>query len=204
MMKKKTAAKPELSFVEALKRGSSVAEIRHDYHGIRIYADEDDPIPNCVRASYRGRNSAFDAKTGAEIAGDLPEPQKRRIAEWFRSERKTDMGNWSGDASGHWHRPPVRPACYDLDKPLSKDNDFWADMQILRAIPYKNYDIELWFANGSHKIYNMKRTIAETPEFAPLRKLNVFMDLIGIGSGLHWNEDVDCDAYEFFKYGKDI
>ena len=41
---------------------------------------------------------------------------------------------------------------YDLDKPLSRENDFWHDMQILRAIPYENYDVELWFANGIKRI----------------------------------------------------
>ena len=98
----------------------------------------------------------------------------------------------------------TKKAPYDLDKPWSKTNDFLDDMQIIRAIPYENYDVELWFANGSHKIYNLKKTIDETPDIAPLKKLDVFMNIIGVGSGLHWNEDVDLDAYEFFKYGRDI
>ena len=98
----------------------------------------------------------------------------------------------------------TKKAPYDLDKPWSKTNDFLDDMVILRAIPYENYDVELWFANGSHKIYNLKKTIDETPDIAPLKKLDVFMNIIGVGSGLHWNEDVDLDAYEFFKDGKDI
>ena len=93
---------------------------------------------------------------------------------------------------------------YDLDKPLSRENDFWHDMQILRAIPYENYDVELWFADGSHKIYNMKKLINEIPEIAPLKDLSVFMNIQHCGSSIHWNDDLSLDAYEFFKYGKDI
>ena len=93
---------------------------------------------------------------------------------------------------------------YDLDKPLSQENDFWHDMQILRAIPYENYDVELWFADGSHKIYNMKKLINEIPEIAPLKDLSIFMNIQHYGSSIHWNDDLSLDAYEFFKYGKDI
>ena len=182
---------------------STVAEIRHDYRGMTIYVPLDRDAAH-IHARYGGYDSAFDSDSGEEIAGDLPLPRKKLLEKWFLSEKETDMANWRRDAAGNWHRPPVRKADYDLDKPWSKDNDFLADMVILRAIPFENYDVELWFANGSHKLYNLRKTIDEVPEIAALNDLRVFMNIIGIGSGLHWNGDVDLDAYEFFKNGRDI
>ena len=186
------------------EKTASRAVIRYDYHGLSICLEQPCGAPAAFRAAYRGYASVFDLGTGAELSGNLPDPQKKLAGEWFRTDREADMRNWRRDAAGNWRPPPVRPAAYDLDRPLSKDNDFWEDMQILRAVPYENYDVELWFANGSHKVYNLKKTIEETPDIAALKKLDVFMNIIGVGSGLHWNGDVDLDAYEFFKYGKDV
>lgn len=185
------------------KKIVSMAEIRHNYHGIKIFVYPRDHNPAHIHASYQGYESYFDINTGEEIGGNLPSRQKRQMGVWFRTEKDKDMQGWVCD-NGNWKKPDIKKAFYDLDKPLSKDNNFAGDMIILRAIPYENYDVELWFANGSHKIYNVKKSIDETPEYAPLKKLDVFMNIIGVGSGLHWNEDMDWDAYEFFKYGQDI
>lgn len=185
------------------KKIIAMAEIRHNYFGIKIFVYPNDHNPAHVHASYKGYNSIFDINTGEEIEGNLPSKQKKQMMIWFCTEKDRDMRGWVCK-NGNWKKLNVKKASYDLDKPLSKDNNFWNDMQIIRAIPYKNYDVELWFANGSHKIYNLKKTIDKIPEIAPLKKLNIFMNIIGVGSGLHWNEDVDLDAYEFFKYGKDI
>ena len=186
------------------KKIVSMAEIRHNYHGIKIFVNPGDHNPAHIHASYQRYESCFDINTGEEIVGNLPAQQKKQMKNWFHSEKELDMKGWYCDHAGNWHRPPVKKASYDLDKPLSKDNNFAGDMIILRAIPYENYDVELWFANGSHKIYNVKKSIDATPEYAPLKKLDVFMNIIGVGSGLHWSEDMDWDAYEFFKHGRDI
>ena len=182
----------------------AMAEIRHDYYGIKIYVNPSDHNPAHIHATFQGYNSAFDINTGKEIRGNLPNRQKKQMAVWFQEEKEKDMKNWSYDTSGNWHKSSGKKASYDLNKPLSHENDFWNDMIILKAIPYHNYDIELWFADGSHKIYNMKKMIEDIPEIEALKDLNIFMNIIEVGYGLHWNHDIDLDSYEFFKYGKDV
>ena len=99
---------------------------------------------------------------------------------------------------------PHGKTAYDLDRPLSKDNDFWADMQILKVVPHENYDVELWFADGSHKIRNLKKIIDEVPEISALKDLKVFMNIRRFGWSILWDDDVSLDAYEFFRYGKEV
>ena len=135
------------------KKIVAMAEIRHNYHGIKIFVNTRDHNPAHVHASYQGYESYFDINTGEEIKGNLPSKQKKQMGIWFRTEKDNDMQGWVCE-NGNWKKPDIKKASYDLNKPWSKTNDFLDDMQIIRAIPYENYDVELWFANGSHKIYN--------------------------------------------------
>ena len=78
--------------------------------------------------------------------------------------------------------------------------------KIKNVTPLKDFKLNIQFAEGITKIYDMKKLIENNKIFADLKDINLFNSVeVDIGGyGVIWNDDIDISCDELFENSKKI
>ena len=78
--------------------------------------------------------------------------------------------------------------------------------KIKNVTPLKDFKLNIQFAEGITKIYDMKKLIENNKIFADLKDINLFNSVeVDIGGyGVIWNDNIDISCDELFENSKKI
>lgn len=189
------------AFANKIKTGSPTID---NWKGLRFELRTKDHNPPHIHVHSQNDEASFQLDGDLE-SGSLSPKQMKDVRTWFSTRAKEKLVGWECDSRGNWRRKASVHFHGDINAACSEANDYRQAIKLMGIAVVGGRFIECWFADGSHKIYDINDRIEEDPDiFAPLKDKKLFNNVEFSWGGLYWNDDIDLSEYELYRNGIEL